>query len=476
VGIKGRVFIEPRPQENKWRLVVQNTGDEVFGITQNILPANDPNRTQHDDYGRYGHGLPVNPHKVSLQSFVKGDMYHNYPITEDCWIRVGIRGHAQKTVKLPGMNDPPLVIDVKDFNWYAGSPDQHTNQVHNFPGQKEYRPDIENGGSIVDEINALIEQASTHGIKCEGKAQLTAVNAPGGGLSHWEVRYKNEGDQAWIGTCSFKRATNKNDGLGLEAMATPGKGCEAMQRIEAFGNYGVEATPGETLRLGVRGYSWKEVPLPASGSVEIDLKDFKLDTSSMADEYFDKDAVIEKRTEKMKRVQFFENGQPLNQSAAPKVWKGAEARSKATFDAPRLRVVAVPDSTETPGGGWRVTLNSALPEFDKAGRVGFVAGLKLEGADPASEAARKLMPRKLSNPGEEKAWFIPDGADLGGVQATTGANLSVATRGLGWFGTVELPPPGKLVDSQKDDSVWGFREDQYNRKLLQPDFVQRYRK
>src|SRR5688572_25846207 len=120
MAVSGKVYVVPLPHERKWQLVIENDGNQVFGITQNILPPGKPDQDQHDDNGRYGHGLPVNPGSVSYQKFEMGDMYLNsYPITEDCFLRVGIRGHAYQTVKLPNMNDPPLVLDVQDFNWYA---------------------------------------------------------------------------------------------------------------------------------------------------------------------------------------------------------------------------------------------------------------------------------------------------------------------------------------------------------------------
>lgn len=477
MAISGKVYIAPLPDENKWLVLVENNGGETFGITQNVLPANNPELKQHDDHGRYGHGLPVDGGQVSYQKFEKGDLYNNqYPITEDCFLRVGIRNHAYRTVKLPKMTDPPLVLDIAEFNWYAGSPAQHNNAVQNWPGSKEYKPNAADGKATLTLIKELLERANTRGVKCEGKASVAAVKGQDGALSHWEVRFDNTGKQPWIGTCSFVRGA-KNAGRGLEAMAVPTQGSGALQRIEAYTHYGVDAVPGEKLRLGVRGYSWLEVPLPADGAVEIPLEQFKLDTSKWSPEFFDVEQVVEKRNEKAAtgRVQFFEGGKALNVVAEPKTWRGAIAKSRSTFDAPRLTVVTVKDGPETPGGGWLVKLESRLPEFDNDGRLGFVAGAKLVGADPTSAGAKQLAPKKLSFPGDTKSWFVPKDADLGGVTAVAGAELTVATRGLGWFATVALPKPGKTVDSDADDQVWGLREDHYNRGALAPEFVQRVR-
>jgi hypothetical protein len=473
--VAGKVYVAPLASEKKWQLLIENTGNEVFGITQNILPPDAPDRTQHDDHGRYGHGLPVNPGEVSYQKFEQGDMYlDQYPITEECFLRVGIRGHAAMTVKLPKMTDPPLVIDVADFNWYAGNPNAHNNQIREWTGSKEYKPNASDGKATLAMIRDLIERANRRGVECHGKARIVPVRGEGAALSHWELWFENAGDQAWIGTCAFTRA-QKNDGIGLESMALPNNGSAAMQRIEAFGNYGIEAVPGETLRLGVRGYSWIEVPLPADEAIEIPLDQFKIDTRKFAPEFFDREAILEKRNEKIAKVQFFDQGQPINDRLEPKVWRGADARARATFDPPSLEVTAVEDGPETPGGGWRVTLTSKLPEFDDAGRVGFVAAIKLAGADPANPAAKTLPPKKLCYPGHEKSWFVPRGTDLGGAQAEVGTELLIATRGLGWSASVALPEPGRTIDSRQDDQIWGLREDQYNRRSLRPEFVQRVR-
>lgn len=474
--VSGRVYVVPVPEERKWQLLVENTGNETFGITQNILPPGDPNRNQHDDHLRYGHGLPVDPGHVSYQKFEMGDMYHNsYAITDQCFLRVGIRGHASMTVKLPSMTDPPLALDVADFNWYSGNPGQHQNQVQVWAGSREYKANASDGKATLTRIRELIERADKHGIECQGKARVVPVRGDGGAISHWEVWFENAGSQPWIGTVSFLRSA-KNDGLGLEAMAVPNRGSAAMQRIEAFGNYGVEAIPKERLRLGVRGYAWAEVELPADYSREIPLTEFKIDTGKFSPAFFEREAVIEKRNEKITKVQFFEEGVPMNERLEPKLWRGAEARARAPFDAPTLRIDPVSDAPDTPGGGWRITLTSELPEFDDEGRVGFIAAIKLAGADPASESAKRLGPKKLCFPGDSKSWHVPPGTNLGGVEAREGSEIAISTRGLGWMASARLPSATEFVDSKDaHDDVWALREDQYSRSCLSPAFVQRVR-
>ncbi|MBK7861779.1 MAG: hypothetical protein IPJ65_24815 [Archangiaceae bacterium] len=471
MAIRGKMYIVPNAAERTWRLVVKNEGDQQFAVTQNILPANDPTRDQHDDTARYGHGLMVSPSKVSTQSFRLGSPYLHYTIEEDSHLRLGLRGLAYQTVPLPPLDGPPVELDLQDFVWYGGSPDSSVAQAHNWAGSEEHRADVAEGEQLLAEVEQLMLMA-THGIKCEGTAKLKAVEGPGGKLSHWELWFSNEGDQPFIGTVSFANGS-KNDGLGLESMACPGNGQAAMQRIEALGNYGDEARPGAVVRLGVRGYSWKEVPLPASGEVELPLKSFKLAADSFSEEYFDPAKVEEKRAEKRDRVQFFDHGKPLNDALEPKTYFGAEALARSTYDPPSASVWSVGDAPDTPGGGWVVELENTLPQNDREGMLGVVATLSLgdAGWDPAL-----LPPKRFDFPQQAKRWFIPHQSVVNGVTAVAGERLHLGTRGLGWSASVELPARGGKVRSQGDDQFWGFREDQYHRRKLAPAFTNKCRK
>ena len=257
-------------------------------------------------------------------------------------------------------------------------------------------------------------------------------------------------------------------------MGLPNKGSKAIQRIEANGNYGVDAAPGAKLRLGVRGYAWVEIPLPRDGTVDLPFSKFKIDAKQMSPEFFDKDAVTAKRDEKVARVQFFEGGTAINQELKPKVWTGDEAKKRSTFDAPRLQVKVVGDSKDTPGGGYLIELESKLAEFVDDERAGFIAAIRLAGADLNSAAAQQLTPKKLEYPGAKAVWFIPQGADFGPVKANAGVELQVATKGLGWLAAVPLPAKG-TVDSNSNEDVWGLREDQESKRMLRASYVQRLR-
>ncbi len=477
--VKGKVYVVPLPEENAWQLVVHNTGDRVFGVTQNILPANNPNLTAHDDHIQYGHGMGVDPGKVSWQKFIAGDIYdhhdgqNRHAIDESCFLRVGLRNLANHTVRLPAMHDPPLEIDLEEFNWYQGNAHDATPEGDGgIEGTRPAQRNVADGASVLTRVHELIAQATAGGLRCEGSASVSAVRSKDGLLSHWEVRFDNAAEQAWIGTAAFVGA-QKNDGIGLESMGVPNKGSAAMQRIEAWGNYGVEAAPGAKIRLGVRGYAWIEVPLPSEGKLEIPLVKFKIDAKQRVDEFFDKVAVTEKRSEKFAKVQFFEKNKSLNDKLVPTTWTGDEGKRRATFDAPRLRVKTVPSCKEHPGGGYLVALESRLPEFVDDERAGFLAAIRMNGAKVNSAKAKALSPQKLEYPGKIVEWFIAKGQDCGGVKAEAGAQLLVATKGLGWSATVNLPGRGE-VDSDATD-VWGLREDQESKRLLRQQYTERLR-
>src|ERR1043165_4322255 len=102
MAVRGKIYVVPIPEEKSWQLVVHNTGDRTFGVTQNILPKNDPTMTAHDDHVQYGHGMGVDPGKVSWQKFHMGDMYdhgggNRHVVDESCFLRVGLRGLANQT-------------------------------------------------------------------------------------------------------------------------------------------------------------------------------------------------------------------------------------------------------------------------------------------------------------------------------------------------------------------------------------------
>ncbi len=478
--VAGKIYVVPLPNENAWQLVVHNTGDKPFGLTQNILPSHNPDLKAHDDHAQYGHGLPVHTGAVSWQKFAAGEIYDHgdhggkHPIDDNCYLRVGLRNLAFKTVKLPRMDELPLELDVADFNWYSGNVDNAQPQIdERYPGTKPRVPNAADGPALLARIQELIARGMTNGIKCEGAATVKAVRSEDGALSHWELRFDNSADQAFIGTCSFVGA-QKNDGIGLEAMGLPKRGSAAVQRIEAYGNYGVEAAPGAKVRIGVRGYGWIEVALPRDGAVELPLDTFKIDSRQMSPDFFDTAMVTAKRDEKVAKVQFFDGDTAINAALKPTLWKGADARQRSTFSAPHMTLTAVDNGPNTPGGGYLVTLTSALPDFVDDARAGFIAAIRLAGADPDAPAARIGAPKKFEHEGQCKSWFLPNGADCGGVTVKAGATLQLATKGLGWQASVTLPTTG-TIDTARDDDVWGLREDQESSRMLRQSYVQRLR-
>ena len=67
---------------------------------------------------------------------------------------------------------------------------------------------------------------------------------------------------------------NKNAGVGFESMGLPNRKDGAEQSIYADKEYGVQPKVGSTLRLQARGYSFLELPLPAT-RVRIPLRRFE---------------------------------------------------------------------------------------------------------------------------------------------------------------------------------------------------------
>jgi len=54
------------------------------------------------------------------------------------------------------------------------------------------------------------------------EATITAVSDAHGRLSHWVVRFENQGEAAWIGTVVFDGAA-KNDGMGARVDGSTGE-------------------------------------------------------------------------------------------------------------------------------------------------------------------------------------------------------------------------------------------------------------
>ncbi len=483
--IRGKVFIVPNEKERTYEMLVVNEGDREIGVTHNVLQKGQENLRVHDDHVKYGHGLPVNPNDGSRLAFKYGDVYTHQgnggsvTIQEGALLRVGLRGAAVTTVELPPLDGDMIEIDFKDFQWYGNEAAHSTASMRSYAAQAQNKLHLDQGK---DAIRARVEQllaAKRKGPPCAGTVSVTAVPGKGGSLSHWEVRFQNKGDTPWIGTCVFEGA-QKNSGLGLESMACPDKDSAAMQRIEASGNYGVIAQAGRELRAGVRGYGSVNIPLPAEGTVEVDLKKFKISSDQVAADFFDHAKVEEKRAEKMNKVQFFgPDGKALNDELKPVVYRGEEARLKTDFDPPHIVVSRVEDGPDTPGGGWVVEMENKLPKndgkVDGNPEIGFVATLRVgdEGGELGWDP-RQLPPKKLETPGEKKSWFIPAGANVNGIEANVGEKLVVGTRGLGWYCAIKLPAKGK-VDTEKKFDLWSFREDQFARQNLLRAFTSRCR-
>jgi hypothetical protein len=481
--IKGKVYIVPNKVSRTYEMLVLNDGNVEIGVTHNIITKGQEGLQLHDDHVRYGHGLPVRPNDGGHMAFKYGDTYvhqgagGSVTIQEGALLRVGLRGAAQTTIELPNLDGGMIELDFKDFQWY-GSEASHVGQVagmHGYAAQAQNKLSMNVGQAAIQaRINQLIA-AQKNVPACKGEASVTAVPAANGALSHWEVRFANAGPMPWIGTCVFENA-QKNSGLGLESMACPEQGSAAVQRIEANGNYGVLATAGQQLRLGVRGYGSAMVPLPAAGTTKLDLGAFRLDSSQNSADFFDLVKVTEKRQEKMNKVQFFDaTGKALNAELKPIVYRGQAARTKTDFDPPRMQITYC-DATAEQAAGWLIELENRLPAKDPtiAGTpdIGFVATLRVgEGGGAVGWDPKQLPPKKFETPAEKKTWFLPENANVAGVVAAPGATLTIGTRGLGWFSCIPLPQKGAPVDTDAHFDHWAFREDQFARQNLLRGFT-----
>ncbi len=467
--VAGKCYVVPDPQNKLWKLVVHNTGQDVVGVTNNIFKTRQEALTtkRHDDNQNFGHGLLCDPNgSVSWQTFEEGQKYLGVPIIAGQHIRLGLRGVAFGVVELPPLNGEPVEIDFHEFTWYGSGRPQTSNMESHARNIKSMNSNVKNANQILNEILDRINNQET----CYGDAVVRPIRDENEKLTHWEIEFENQGDIPWIGTAAFENAEDKNDGLGLESMAVPNDGSRAVQRIEAGGHYGVTAIPGAELRLGVRGFGYTMVALPEDEEFRLPVTSFIRKSSQGNDDFFDHEAVTNKRTEKLDKVRFFEGQTPLNDELVPSTFFGAEARARSTFDPPRLRLARVPHSPQFPGGGWVLKVNSQLPKEDEHGDLGCIVTLQLgeHGIDPIRLPSRRL----LSNE-QEKTWLIPNKLTLNGTTAQPGEVLSLDFKGLGWSAQLPLPEENGIDTAHGDNEarLFGFREERYNRNLLSADTV-----
>jgi hypothetical protein len=162
----------------------------------------------------------------------------------------------------------------------------------------------------IDAIATRVQNVNHDGWEVRGTISISARKDARGHLTHWIVRADNDGAQAWIATVSFAK-TYKTAGRGLDSMAVPERDSSATQRIDYNGNYGTRARPASMVRIGVRGHSYLEVPLPASGRRTYSVRDFLVGSDDGSDSYFKKREVRAKRVEKTNedtKVRFYDRG------------------------------------------------------------------------------------------------------------------------------------------------------------------------
>ncbi len=313
----------PNANTKSWSIYCTNTGSAKMTFTLNYFSDKDSAQTSaaHDD-NSYGHGILTRPQGRSFVQLTEGDRYAGRAtIEEDGFVRIGIRGAAFGIMKLPPLGAGAQMMTFDELEWY--------NDMYRRPEEIEPKYPVH-----VHEMNA--DGASLD--KPVGAIHVTSHKDEDGQIKHWDVSCENTGNVPFIGTIAFENSAGKNDGVGLHSMAVPAINTKAVQRIYPGKNYGVTPQPGEPLRIGIRGYSHDIIHLPHSGRVTVQTQQMNIDVESSSSEYFDKQAVSEKRAEKIHYVDFYEDERYINQEIEPITYYGAEALARSTYDAPSCLV------------------------------------------------------------------------------------------------------------------------------------------
>jgi hypothetical protein len=499
--VGGKILIIPDTVKQQWRVAAVNTGQQELGITHNIMaPGENPLTTRHDDHEQYGHGMPVKPDPSAFRELVfsKGAQYNSRAIVEGSTLRVGLRADgngngAYYTVQLGPLDGPVRTVDIRDdFVWYGrniqagkGNPDTYqsnTGSMDSYERQARQKPNSGRVEELEMFLADLIKGAGPQR-KCKGTFTIEAVPNERGQLSHWTVTVENRGDPVtnelpFIGTIAFD--VEKDGKKGLDSMGVPYQGSRAQLAIPyRAGGYAVVPEPGAQLRIGVRGFGLSVVQLPAVGQkVVVKVEEMRREYGQSQDEFFDAAEIAQKRLEKGATVAFADAGQELRKTG-PVVLRGDRAEQESNFRSPQLSVSFVAPTAEHPLGGWEIDMTSRMPGAVDEANVGFIGTLKLDqpGAvavdanRPAGKDVAIAPPKKFLVPGERKTWFIPFGHNMNGIVAQPGMQLSIGTRGLGWFAEIPLPNIGERIDTEVNKEVWGLREDQVNRDFLKHAYV-----
>lgn len=494
--IAGKILVIPDAERRQWRVVAINTGQQPLGITHNILPpGQNPLAVIHDDHAQYGHGMPVAPDPTRYRElfFTEGGQYNGYLIEPNSTLRVGLRGGGYHTLPLGPLDGPPTKIDIReDFTWYnRGGADAYESNIAGMDGYERSARQQPREGAVADierYVDDILSGGGAPKTVCKGSCVIEPVPDARGGLSHWTITFKNDGAQdrgesPFIGTVAFD--VDVDGKKGLESMGVPYEGSRAVQRISNNGGgYAVVPRPGAQLRVGVRGFGFQAVALPQLGQrVALRVEEMARVYGETQPEFFDVDEIVRKREEKGSVVAFADAGQELK-NIAPVTLRGARARQESDFSSPHLRAEFVPPSLEQPLGGWQISITSRMPAEVNRQAVGFIGTVQLNAPPgavaldahrPPGKDMQIAPPKKFTQPGEEKTWFIPLGHNMNGVVAAAGERVRIGTRGLGWFTEFALPVAGELVDSDTNPEQWGLRTDQVNPDMLTHQYVNQVR-
>ncbi len=437
--ITGHIAIIPDPHERQWHITALSTGQEDFSFTQNYFPKKKQAKTSNDeDDEDYGHGLYLEaPGHVGWVRFKEGDAYNEHQIAEGGYVRLGVRYHASKVVKLPPLDGKPLLLGLEDMKWYSQD---------KFAGKRS--KDLQK--LSLKAMNHLIDSYQEQSIQVFGGCEVRPIKDEADQIIAWDVVMDNISAQGFTGTIAFEDSKGKNDGYGLESMPLPKDGSRAIQRIYANKDYGVQPESGQLLRVAVRGLGSKTIPLPAHEPLKMIFPyDLTLSKEVPTPSYFETEALREKQTEKKSRVQFYERGEYLNEKLEPAVHQDDAARARSTFNAPDIHLSS---ETKTNTTEIKLHIDSHLPEKDSYGPLQLKAEVILLG-EGETHIKHKALKRRDSFKIRLK------NNDLDSAQT-----LRIVFPGTGWFYDIDT----EELKNESPKSRLLFREDLAFRGDLRP--------
>ncbi len=427
-NFSGKMIIKPVPERKGWSIAALNTGGKPVAFTQNYFSSEHQASisTRHDD-NRYGHGLQLPEAGKGAWIFLKdGTNYAGEKVSEEGYVRLGLRGLSHGVFKLPPLMGEPLELDFTELSW------ENTDDV----------------GTVNDVLGekALVHLKNMEDNKplVKGYVKVSPCHDESGTLTHWDIGFNNLGETGYVGTCAFSESSGKNAGYGLESMGVPEMGAAAVQKIIAGEDYGVCADTGSSLRLGVRGLYSQDIKLPAEDSITLVIPDdFDPSTTKTSPDFFNQKVITEKMSEKVGRVSHYLRGKCIDQRLVSKTYKGDEARARSTFNPPIL-------SWKGKEKNLVLNVENSLPESDEHGPLELKWEIRVD-----DKVVRRSSLREGSS--------IPGHALL----SSSAKNVTLIFPGTGWVYDLSELDLLSLPDLNHDD-FRGFKETMNFRSDLRP--------